>query len=134
MSVGDQLSSRRPWASNLEGVPGSEPMTDTAVERARRQAENEQLLSKVNDSLSGDGLGILCECGGAACIDRISVNLGDYMRVRRWDDRFLLAPGHEDADFENVVERHKGWLVVQTHEPFRALPPDERRRPGRPWS
>ena len=134
MSVGDQLSSRRPWASNLEGVPDSEPMTDTAVERARRQAENEQLLSKVNDSLGGDGLGILCECGGAACIDRISVNLADYMRVRRWDDRFLLAPGHEDADFENVVERHKGWLVVQTHEPFRALPPDERRRPGRPWS
>jgi len=109
-------------------------MTDTAVERARRQAENEQLLSNVNDSLGGDGVGILCECGAAACVDRISVNLADYMRVRRWDDRFLLAPGHEDADFENVVERHKGWLVVQTHEPFRALPPDERRRPGRPWS
>ena len=79
MSVGDQLSSRRPWASNLEGVPDAEPMTDTAVERARRQAENEQLLSKVNDSLGGDGLGILCECGRAACVDRISVNLTDYM-------------------------------------------------------
>jgi hypothetical protein len=46
----------------------------------------------------------------------------------------LLTPGHEDADSENVVERHRDWLVVQTHEPFRALPPDERRRPGRPWS
>ena len=109
-------------------------MTDMAVERARRHAENEQLLSEANDSLGGDGPEVLCECGGAACTDRISVNLADYMRVRRWDDRFLLAPGHEDADFENVVERHKGWLVVQTHEPFRALPPDERRRPGRPWS
>jgi hypothetical protein len=33
-----------------------------------------------------------------------------------------------------VVERHKSCLVVQTHEPFRAFPSDERRRPGRPWS
>ena len=117
-------------------MPDAEPMTENAVERARRQAENEQLLSEDNGSLGGDGdeLGLVCECGGTACAERLTVSLSDYLRVRRWDSRFLLTPGHEDTDSENVVERHKGWLVVQTHEPFRALPPDERRRPGRPWS
>ena len=118
-------------------------MTDTAVERARRQVENQKLFHGLNegidgtyDSLAADGdeLRLLCECGGAACAERLTVGLFDYVRVRRWDSRFLLTPGHEDADFENVVERHRDWLVVQTHEPFRALPPDERRRPGRPWS
>jgi len=111
-------------------------MTDRAVERARRQAENEQLLSEVNGRLGaeGDELALLCECGVEACVERFTVRLADYLRIRLWDSRFLLAPGHEDADSENVVERHKGWLVVQTHEPFRASPPEERRRPGRPWS
>ena len=68
-------------------------MTDMAVERARRHAENEQLLSEANDSLGGDGPEVLCECGGAAFTDRISVNLADYMLARRWDDRFLLRAG-----------------------------------------
>jgi hypothetical protein len=110
-------------------------MTDTEAERARRQAENEKLFRDVNGSPGGDGdeIDLLCECGAGACAERLSVSLSDYPRVRRWDSRFLITPGHEDADFENVVERHKGWLVVQTHEPFRALPPEERRRPGRPW-
>jgi hypothetical protein len=62
------------------------------------------------------------------------VSVLDYLRVRRWDGRFFLVPGHEDLELENVVERHKSCLVVQTREPFRAFPPDERRRPGRPWS
>ena len=106
-------------------------MTHTDVERARRQAENENLVRK--GGVDVDELDLRCECGGNACAERLAVNVSDYLRVRKWDGRFLLVPGHEDPELENVVERHKGWLVVQTHEPFRTLPPDERRRSGRPW-
>ena len=106
-------------------------MTHTDVERARRQAANENLFREGGADV--DKLDLRCECGGNACAERLTVSIPDYLRVRKWDGRFLLVPGHEDPELENVVERHKGWLVVQTHEPFRALPPDERRRPGRPW-
>ncbi len=93
---------------------------------------NENLLREGGADV--DKLDLRCECGGNACAERLAVSVSDCLRVRRWDGRFLLVPGHQDPELENVVERHKGWLVVQTHEPFRALPPDERRRPGRPWS
>ena len=107
-------------------------MTHTDVERARRRAENENLFREGGADV--DKLDLHCECGENACAERLAVSVPDYLRVRKWDGRFLLVPGHEDEELENVVERHKSWLVVQTHEPFRALPPDERRRPGRPWS
>ena len=107
-------------------------MTRTEVERARRQAENEKQFGESGEDPAE--LDLLCECGGDACAERLAVSVLDYLRVRRWDGRFFLVPGHEDLDLENVVERHKSCLVVQTHEPFRAFPPDERRRPGRPWS
>jgi hypothetical protein len=99
--------------------------------RAGRQAENENLFREGGADV--DELDLRCECGGNACAERLAVSVSDYLRVRRWDGRFLLVPGHQDLELENVVERHKSWLVVQTHEPFRALQPDERRRLGRPW-
>jgi hypothetical protein len=103
-------------------------MTHTDVERATRQAENENSFGTAEPTFD-----LRCECGGNACAERLAVGVSDYLRVRKWDGRFFLVPGHQDLELENLVERHNGWLVVQTHEPFRALPPDERRRPGRPW-
>jgi hypothetical protein len=105
-------------------------MTHTDVGRAGGRPRTRTSFGRAEPTLTSS---TCCECGGNACAERLAVGVSDYLRVRRWDGRFSLVPGHQDLELENVVERHKSWLVVQTHEPFRALQPDERRRPGRPW-
>src|SRR4029078_6925778 len=107
---------RRPSARRRGAPSRSKPstlscsMTHTDVERARRRDENENLFREGADV---DNLDLHCECGENSCAERLAVSVSDYLRVRKWDGRFLLVPEHQDEELENVVERHKSCLVVQ---------------------
>jgi hypothetical protein len=95
-------------------------------DRGARQARNEALHREVNERLAkmdeqaGGGwadaserFDFMCECGnGDGCPERVSLTLAEYDRVRRQDDRFVVVPGHEDAEIETVVEEGDGYLVV----------------------
>jgi len=103
-------------------------MPTPSARRLRSEARNRELFREVNERIRevGDAFGpdgeeseFRCECGGIDCAVLIPLRTSDYLRVRSWDSRFLLFPGHEDEDLERVVERHEGWLVVQTLEPVR---------------
>lgn len=94
--------------------------------RAARQARNETLHREVNERLArldkeADGawadddevFDFLCECArGDACDARVRMRLADYEQVRRQDDRFAVAPGHENLEIERVVKRGDGYVVV----------------------
>jgi hypothetical protein len=86
--------------------------------RAERAAENESLFRRINDRVEelSEGLGsltLVCECADAACVERLpDVPAAEYARVRAHPDRFFVAPGHERADFEVVVEQRPGYVVV----------------------
>jgi hypothetical protein len=102
-------------------------MPTQSARRLRSEARNRELFREVNERIrevsdafgDGEGAEFRCECGGIDCTALIALRLADYLRVRSWDSRFLLFPGHEDEPLERVVERHEGWLVVQTLEPVR---------------
>ena len=78
----------------------------------------------------GEGLQVLpdngeldfrCECGSPGCDVFVHLLASDYERVRADNDRFVVVPGHEDADIERVVERNEGYFVVDKRpeaEPF----------------
>jgi len=54
----------------------------------------------------------VCECDDRACTHRLEASLVDYERVREDATHFLLAPGHENDDVEQVIERkHRFWIV-----------------------
>ena len=40
------------------------------------------------------------------------MTLAEYDVVRQQDDRFALAPGHEDDELEDVVARHERFVIV----------------------
>jgi hypothetical protein len=42
----------------------------------------------------------------------LHIRASDYQRVRSDNDRFVLVPGHENAQIERVVERNTGYVVV----------------------
>jgi hypothetical protein len=95
--------------------------------REERLARNESSFRSLNDSLgtsvhgrlSGTESavpGFVCECGNSGCADIIQVELSVYEQVRRDPCLFLVHPGHEVSDVEDVVRGESGYLVVRKHE------------------
>jgi hypothetical protein len=93
-------------------------------ERARRIGANEALFREVNERFEGlneafaaitDTFEITCECGDVSCVERITVPLEEYERIRDDSALFLIVAGHEISDVEDVVERHDGHVVVRKH-------------------
>jgi hypothetical protein len=92
------------------------------VGREERIGRNEALFREVNERIeqisatlqvSDEKLQILCECGVPTCLEQIEVPVRDYERVRRQSTLFVILPGHEHADLEEIVERHDGYHVVR---------------------
>jgi hypothetical protein len=85
-----------------------------------RIARNEALFREVNERVAdlqdslGDGgtTDFVCECGADTCIERISVPMGVYERVRNDSHLFLVRPGHQEPEVERVVETDERFLVV----------------------
>ena len=94
-------------------------------ERERRLASNEAMFRQVNERLEElnrtfadftDRLRVVCECADMACAEMIDVPAEDYERVRSEATLFIVAPGHEVADVEDVVETHETFHVVRKQE------------------
>ena len=91
-------------------------------ERQRRIGENEALFRQVNERVKDLNRSFsivlergeyLCECGDESCTERVEVSLPDYERVRADGALFLIRPGHETVDVEDVVEETPAFHVVR---------------------
>jgi hypothetical protein len=54
----------------------------------------------------------VCECGNVGCNSTIELTIAAYESVRSGFERFLVVPGHELEDIEDIVERHQNYFVV----------------------
>jgi hypothetical protein len=86
-----------------------------------RAARNEALFREVNEQVrslsdqfaSDTGtVGFVCECSRDDCAERLELPIAVYEAVRAHPRRFLVVPGH-DGDFEHVVERSLGYVIVE---------------------
>jgi len=91
------------------------------VERQIRIAANEALFREVNEQreqLNSGGsrqerLEVVCECGSGSCSEPIPVRINDYEIVRSHSTWFIVKPGHEIEDVEDVVQWHQAFYVVE---------------------
>jgi hypothetical protein len=98
-------------------------------ERARRVSANEALFRKVNEQIEGLNRGlaeisdntmhVVCECGDLDCVEQFPVAVEEYEETRSDPRLFLIRPGHEKPDIEDVVRSTARYMVV-------------RKRPGDP--
>jgi hypothetical protein len=96
-----------------------------ARSRQERIALNEVAFRAANEALRAnrhdpDGRGLdprpfLCECGDRTCTRVIEIPLDAYAEVREHPARFLVLPGHVDADAEHVVDEADGYETVEKH-------------------
>ena len=91
------------------------------MDRKVRIEENEKLFREVNERVAqmhsdfefGPDPEWVCECGDETCFEKVVVALDEYQEVRSHDDWFVISPGHEKLDVEQVVRERDAYLVVQ---------------------
>jgi hypothetical protein len=90
--------------------------------RGRRIGQNEVVFREVNErlrelgesfSLVSDLTDFVCECGNTVCTERVRMTLSDYEQVRSNAKHFFVIEGHEEPEYERVVSRREGYLVVE---------------------
>jgi len=98
-------------------------------EREERLGANEALFREVNervaevaeqfvaDDTRDSRYRFSCECGDRACAEQVPLTTAEYEAVRAEATRFVVVPGHEVSDIEQVVERHQAYLVVEKDDP-----------------
>ncbi|MGH2922119.1 MAG: hypothetical protein ACRDKU_08655 [Gaiellaceae bacterium] len=84
-----------------------------------RIARTESLFRDVNERIAetaqrfgSDDAVFVCECADPGCGERIPAPLDEYEQVRADGVRFLVAPGHEEPAYEQVLERRGYHQVV----------------------
>jgi hypothetical protein len=85
-----------------------------------RIARTESLFRDVNEriadaaqELGASSAEFVCECADPACSERFAAHLEEYEAVRADGRRFLVAPGHEEASYERIVEEENEHRVIQ---------------------
>jgi hypothetical protein len=88
---------------------------------AERAARNEEVFRGVNEQIE-DGakqhavsgpLPFHCECGSASCLDTIEIPPTRYAAIVRERYHFVVIPGHEEPQIEQIVETGPEFLVVE---------------------
>jgi hypothetical protein len=90
--------------------------------REDRIGLNEALFREVNEriedlaetfDLTSEPLDLVCECGEALCVERITMSHEEYEQLRSDPHRFAVYPGHVNPDVERLVGERKGYHVVE---------------------
>ena len=94
-------------------------LTRPAFERVLRMVANEQATRDRNDvRVAGSGESVFtlqCECGTRRCATMIQVSADVYRSVRSLDRRYIIAPGHEVLDIEQILSSTPEYAIVEKH-------------------
>lgn len=103
-------------------MTGSAANDSSAKERFQRRAAAAEINGRqVNEAIEPrrpEGTAVfVCECGHLGCSETVEIPVVEYEEVRTDFDRFLVVPGHEIDEVDEVVERRRGYLIVVKREP-----------------
>jgi hypothetical protein len=97
-------------------------MSERDEQRAIRIGENEAVYRAINEKIEGlnqtfgvmtESMTVVCECGHLDCAEQIQLDLPTYEHVRADPTLFVVLPGHEIDEVEEVAERHDGFNVIR---------------------
>jgi hypothetical protein len=70
-------------------------------------------IAEVSDRFDAPEAELMCECADPDCAERIEVPLQEYDRVREDGTRFVIDPDHVEPTVEKIVQRRRGYAIVQ---------------------
>jgi hypothetical protein len=95
---------------------------DDLEAQRERAAQNQSLFREINERIdeleerwhTDSGAQYLCECLDTSCMNRIpGLSRHEYQQIRSDPAEFVILPGHEKPDVEEIVERTPHWLIVR---------------------
>jgi hypothetical protein len=107
--------------------------------REERLARNEMLFRDINEQVefvekpvppltAPSVYEFFCECSNVDCTLRIRLALTTYEQVRSDSSQFVVAPGHELPEIEEVVARTGEYQVVRKRGKAAAMAAERDRR------
>ncbi len=94
----------------------------------KRRAENEVVFRQRNEAIKKLAKDVLitvykadlplqfiCECSSEDCHEAIEMSAKEYEEARKNNRQFVIKPGHEHLDIEQVVH-HDDYTVVEKFE------------------
>ena len=102
MDVAEQLRLER-----IADTEGTDRLANEVIRRSRREGPESDTIR--------------CECGNPVCHEPLVVSDDVYERVRSDSMLFLVLPGHEFPEAEDVVEETPDFEVVRKHEAMRSV-------------
>lgn len=95
---------------------------DDSDGREIRAARNQAMFRAVNEKIAvlNEAFGALtgtfsvaCECADSRCITLLEIAPDVYREVRKSPRTFVVLPEHVQADVEDVVREHDGYVIVE---------------------
>jgi hypothetical protein len=74
---------------------------------------NERVEERTHETSRSSELTIVCECADVDCTERITLSIAEYNAARDDGAQFLVAPGHETRDVEEIVTRNERFELVR---------------------
>jgi hypothetical protein len=90
----------------------------------RRIGRNESLFRETNEAIErghwpnepGTRVRFRCECARLDCNAAVELTLAEYEYVRAEPHRFVLVPGHELPEVEDVISCTERYAVVEKRQ------------------
>ena len=92
--------------------------------REQRLAQNEILFREVNERIEQSATPhgtdwhpyeFLCECSNIDCTLRLRMTIAAYEEVRADPASFVVAPGHDLPEIEEILSRTDDYQIVRKH-------------------
>jgi hypothetical protein len=59
---------------------------------------------------------LICECGDIDCLRVLTIDRKTYAQITHARLHFVVLPGHERPDLEDIVERQRTYVVVRPRQ------------------
>jgi hypothetical protein len=96
-------------------------------ERERRLAQNEAVFREASERIrrvGGDRAEFICECADKRCTAQVALSLDEYEAVRRDPKQFVVLPGHQIPDIEEIVREEQPKVALRRNtKPWRRIRP-----------
>jgi hypothetical protein len=92
------------------------------IEHERVRKVNDRIRTVAESSRLDAPTLFICECGRRGCTETIELELEEFEAIRWREHVYVVAPGHERADRDRVLEEHDGFELVTEHGGTRARP------------
>lgn len=93
---------------------------DARTARLIRLSKNQALFRDVNERVAKVAeefvtygpLSFVCECSNTECGSQLELTHEEYERVRTVANWFLIRPGHDIRDIEEIVDSNERFAIV----------------------